>query len=75
MERLSGAGIGALAVREPGGTPVGDEVRRLLLDSSDEIVPRAEALLFMASRAELVERVIRPSLSAGKVVIADRFFL
>lgn len=64
-----------VAVREPGGTPLGDEIRRLLLDPGSDIVPRAEALLFMASRAQLVEREIRPALEAGAVVLVDRFFL
>ena len=72
------AGKGArpvVAVREPGGTPLGDEIRRLLLDPASDIVARAEALLFMASRAQLVEREIRPALEAGAVVLVDRFFL
>jgi dTMP kinase len=64
-----------VAVREPGGTPLGDEIRRLLLDPSSDIVPRAESLLFMASRAQLVEREIQPALESGAVVLVDRFFL
>lgn len=64
-----------VCLREPGGTPLGTEVRRLLLDRGSEITPRAEALLFMASRAELVEREIRPALGRGDVVLLDRFFL
>ncbi|HVB30410.1 MAG TPA: dTMP kinase [Gemmatimonadaceae bacterium] len=63
------------ALREPGGTPLGDEIRRLLLDPASDIAPRAEALLFMASRAQLVERLVRPALEAGQVVLLDRFFL
>jgi dTMP kinase len=63
----------ALAVREPGGTPVGEQVRALLKDPSVEIGPHAEALLFAAARAELVERVIRPALDSGRVVVSDRF--
>jgi dTMP kinase len=63
----------ALAVREPGGTPVGEQVRSLLKDPSVEIGTHAEALLFAAARAELVERVIRPALEAGRVVVSDRF--
>lgn len=63
----------ALPVREPGGTPVGERVRDLLKDPSLEIGPEAEALLFTAARAELVERVIRPALEAGRVVVSDRF--
>jgi dTMP kinase len=64
-----------VALREPGGTVVGDEIRRLLLDPASDIVPRAEALLFMASRAQLVEREIRPMLAQGAMVLIDRFFL
>lgn len=61
--------------REPGGTPLGNEIRRLLLDASFAMSARAEALLFIASRAELVEREIIPRLAAGELVILDRFFL
>ena len=64
-----------VAVREPGGTVVGDEIRRILLDPDSDIVPRAEALLFMASRAQLVEREIRPAIDGGAIVLLDRFFL
>src|SRR3954471_18367609 len=64
-----------VAVREPGGTVIGDEIRRLLLDPASEMVPRTEALLFMASRAQLVEREIRPALDSGAIVLVDRFFL
>lgn len=60
---------------EPGATPVGSEIRRLLLDTPHDIVPRAEALLFMASRAQLVEREVRPALERGTIVLLDRFFL
>src|SRR3954449_2010799 len=63
----------ALGVREPGGTEVGERVRELLKDPSVELTPEAEALLFAAARAELVARVIRPALEAGKVVVSDRF--
>jgi dTMP kinase len=64
-----------VAVREPGGTPLGDQIRRLLLDPGSDITPRAESLLFMASRAQLVEREIQPALDAGAIVLLDRFFL
>ena len=74
-ETLTARGIDHLMVREPGGTPVGDSIRRLLLDPGPELSPRAEALLFMASRAELVDEVVRPAVSRGAVVVADRFFL
>ena len=63
----------AVCVREPGGTPVGERVRELLKDPSLELGPVAEALLFAAARAELVARVIRPALAAGRVVVCDRF--
>jgi len=74
-ECLGASGRDVVAVREPGGTIVGDEIRRILLDPESDIVPRAEALLFMASRAQLVEREIRPALDGGAVVLVDRFFL
>ena len=54
---------------------LGDEIRRILLDPESDIVAPAEALLFMASRAQLVERVLRPALDAGSIVLVDRFFL
>ena len=63
----------ALAVREPGGTPVGERVRELLKDPHAEMSDRTEALLFAAARAELVARVIRPALDQGRVVVCDRF--
>ena len=62
-------------VREPGGTPVGEEIRRLLLHAPYDLGAATEALLFMASRAEHVAKVLRPAITAGEVVIADRFFL
>src|SRR3954454_8588973 len=63
----------ALAVREPGGTPAGEQVRKLLKDAAVPLGPEAEALLFAAARAELVARVIRPALDDGRVVVSDRF--
>src|SRR3954469_24101684 len=72
---LGQRGHKVVAVREPGGTVIGDEIRRLLLDPASEMVPRTEALLFMASRAQLVEREIRPALEQGSIVLVDRFFL
>src|SRR4051794_24149319 len=63
----------AVAVREPGGTPVGERVREVLKDAAVECGPVAEALLFAAARAELVARVIRPALDAGRVVVSDRY--
>jgi dTMP kinase len=75
IEWLRGERLDVLSVREPGGTPVGDELRRILLDPASRLSPRAEALLFMASRAELIAQVIRPALAEKKVVLVDRFFL
>ena len=76
LEGLAAAGVPHVALREPGGTALGDEIRRLLLDPArDDVTARAEALLFMASRAQLVEREIRPALDRGEVVVLDRFFL
>lgn len=72
VEQLTAAGARALAVREPGGTPAGEELRRVLKTGGD-ISPRTELLMFEAARAEIVERVIRPALSRGEVVVADRF--
>jgi dTMP kinase len=60
---------------DPGGTPIGDALRDLVLDHRREMSVPCEALLFMASRAELVARVIRPALEAGAVVLSDRFLL
>jgi dTMP kinase len=74
-ERLRSDGIEVLTLREPGGTALGDAIRSLLLDPAQHIAPAAEALLFMASRAQLVEREIRPALERGEVVLLDRFFL
>jgi dTMP kinase len=73
--QLTRARISHVTLREPGGTPLGDEIRRLLLDPRSKVSARAEALLFMASRAELVAREVRPALAAGTTVLLDRFFL
>jgi dTMP kinase len=63
----------ALAVREPGGTAVGERVRELVKDPSIPVDGRTEALLFAAARSELVSEVIEPALRDGKIVISDRF--
>ena len=63
----------ALAVREPGGTAVGERVRELLKDPAVELSAEAEALLFAAARAELVAQLIRPALGEGRIVVSDRF--
>ena len=66
-------GDAAIGVREPGGTAVGERVRELLKDPDVTVSAEAEALLFAAARAELVNEVIRPALADGLVVISDRY--
>lgn len=73
--RLEHAGHEVVALREPGGTPAGDVLRSVLLDPEATLTPETEALLFAASRAQLVGQVIRPALSRGAVVLVDRFLL
>ncbi|HKB02964.1 MAG TPA: dTMP kinase [Gemmataceae bacterium] len=73
VEWLNASGVEAVASADPGGTPLGDQLRQILLSTRAELSDRAEALLFMASRAELVARIIRPALEAGRVVVSDRF--
>lgn len=74
-EWLHKQGHQALPCADPGTTSLGWELRNLLLNSKENIAPRSEALLFMASRAQLVDRVIRPALDQGQIVISDRFLL
>lgn len=64
-------GYEVVRVREPGGTALGERIRELLLH--EQMCDRSELLLFLASRAQLVEMIIKPALRAGKVVLADRF--
>ena len=72
-EHLVASGRDAVLTREPGGTPLGEALRPLLLAGSVEVSPWAEAALFTAARAELVERVIRPALERGADVVSDRY--
>jgi len=60
---------------DPGGTPLGEKIRALLLDRQEEMTVACEAFLFMASRAQLTAEIIRPALDAGRVVVSDRFLL
>ena len=71
---LAEHGRSVVRTREPGGTPAGEAIRRILLSPEFEgLDPRAEALLFAAARGEHVARVIRPALDRGDVVICDRY--
>ncbi len=73
-ERLSSAGKSVLVTREPGGTPLGEELRHVLLDYHQEAIsPDAELLLMFAARAQHLARVILPALHAGQWVVCDRF--
>jgi dTMP kinase len=72
-ERVEAAGREAIVLREPGGTALGEELRRLILDEPRANSTEAELLMFLAARAELVKAVIRPALDRGSVVICDRF--
>jgi dTMP kinase len=65
--------LGAVAVREPGGTEAGERIREILKDPAVTLSVEAEALLFAAARAELVRQVIRPALESGQTVVCDRF--
>ncbi|MDA8100413.1 MAG: dTMP kinase [Nitrospiraceae bacterium] len=71
---LAGKGIPVVLTREPGGTPIGDQIRRILLDPANKALdPLAELLLYGASRAQHLREVIRPALASGTVVLCDRF--
>lgn len=73
-EHARAAGLEVVEVREPGGTPIGEKIRAILLDPANaEMTTRAEMLLYMASRAQLHEQRIAPALAAGALVLADRF--
>ncbi len=73
-EFLRSQGWEALTLREPGGTPIGEQIRAVLMNLANTAMhPRTEILLFLAARAQLVEEVIRPALAAGKIVLCDRY--
>jgi dTMP kinase len=73
-EHLSRRGLNVLQLREPGSTPIGDQVRNILHDMQNQAMdPRAELLLYSASRAQLVAQAIRPHLAAGGIVVCDRY--
>lgn len=72
---LHAVGMDVVPVREPGGTAAGDAIRKLLLDPLSSLRAETEALLFAASRAQLVRDTIEPGLASGAVVLVDRFLL
>src|SRR5258708_2655941 len=73
VSRLRGQGIPVVATHEPGGTPLGDQIRQLVLLREDlDVGPRTEALLMCTSRAHRVERVISPALQRGEGGVCDR---
>lgn len=72
--RLRGTGRAVLETAEPGGTPIGRKIRRILLDSANqELCPTAELLLYFACRAQNVDELIQPALDRGEIVLSDRF--
>ena len=71
---LADAGLDVLAVRDPGTTRIGEQIRAILLDPAHlEMSMRCEMLLYMAARAQMMSEIIQPALDAGKVVLCDRF--
>jgi len=72
VESLLADGIAARFVREPGGTPTGEAIRRVLLDRGGIVAPWTEALLFAAGRSQLATEVVGPAIEAGEIVVSDR---
>lgn len=73
VARIKAAGVPVVYTREPGGTPVGEALRQIILDPRSDLADRTEVLLYAASRAENVEKVVRPALAEGKVVVGERY--
>jgi len=74
QQHLERGGRRVMATREPGGCPIADAIRAILLDpANQQLVARAELLLYAAARAQHVEQVIRPALATGTIVLCDRF--
>lgn len=73
QQKMRKHGISFVAVREPGGTAAGEDIRQILLQNSYSLTAHAELLLYIAARAELTEQVILPALLKGDLVICDRF--
>ncbi len=70
---LAASGIAHILTHEPGGSPVGQTIRQLLLDPASRLSDRAEALLYLADKAQHVSQVVLPALAAGRVVVCDRY--
>jgi len=75
VERMRGAGVDPVVVREPGGTPAAEMARKAVLDPDHQLAPMSELFFYLAARSDLVQTVIRPALAAGRVVLSDRFAL
>ncbi|MBI5369125.1 MAG: dTMP kinase [Planctomycetes bacterium] len=74
IEHLRTRGLDPLHLREPGSTPIGEKIRKVLLDPENRAMHlKTELLLYMACRAQIVEEVIRPALAAGRVVVCERY--
>ena len=73
VDGLADAGLSAKLVREPGGDPISESIRKLLLHAEESMSDRAEALLMIASRAQLTDKVILPQIINGSWVVADRY--
>jgi dTMP kinase len=75
VEYLREKGYTVFSTREPGGTPIGEQIRDVIHDlKNQEMHPRTETLLYQAARAQIVEQVIKPRLADGEIVISDRYY-
>ena len=75
VEYLRDKGYTVFSTREPGGTPIGEQIREVIHDlKNQEMHPRTETLLYQAARAQIVEQVIKPRLADGEIVISDRYY-
>lgn len=72
-DALDKGGVKTILAREPGGTTLGEKLRKIILKSDDRMDLRAEVLLYMASRAQMVDEIIRPALEEGKTVLCERY--
>jgi dTMP kinase len=72
-KELTREGLKPLVSREPGGTPLGEEIREILLAQTPAISPLSELFLFVSDRAQHIDQVIRPALQSGRIVLIDRF--